>query len=167
MKIGQLTTNAVRENLKNEIISKLMACEDENYYFFDDEELILCSGHRFPCNKVELGANNSVIFDISIANVQDIEVTCADVMVESLEKILAAIKVNRHSVTIYAVEEDNKMGETNLIIYDKEIGETQPNEQISVLKEVIGVDWKPQCDNEYRAYPDSSNTSRMFIAVFS
>lgn len=169
-----ITIDDVRECLKNQIAQKLMICEDNQYGWDEDDVMVtLCSGQQIPCYGVQYkeleDGNSTLILTLSIVNVQVIEVSHNDVMVESLEKILKAIKVDSHSLCIYACEDGNGMqGGNNLTIYTNEHirNITDDAERIAALNEIIGADWHLESEGLYRAYPDPNNYDRWFDAVF-
>lgn len=163
-----ITIEDVRECLVNQIADKIT----ESYGFDESEVMVtLNGGQMIPCYAVERkefdNGKVSLIFSLSIVGVQDIEVSHYDITIESLDKILKAIKVNSHTLYIWGCEDTDK-GSNQIILFSndncREI--TDDDERIDCIREIFPLYWEKVDKGVYRAYPDHNHHNRYLTACF-
>ena len=163
--------NAIAINeLRDSLVEQLKrALHGNTEYTFEGDwiEVYLTHGERVYCYSV-CSREDALVFNVSILNIQDIEVSYNDIMLESLEKILTAIKACEQWLTIWGVDKKGTPHK-QLVLYEHAFTglPESDDEAISYLNEVMAAGWEPALQSwSYIAILDSDNTGRYLLAKF-
>lgn len=114
------------------------------------------------CCSVKL-IDGKVVLTLTLLNVQDFDVSSADISVDSLDKILAAIKRYEHWVSIYALAKGD-----SAYIFGRDIKELPKNEleATAYLRDIIPCAWEQDGQMSFVFYPDKRFKDRYLRAFF-
>ena len=165
----RITIKETRISLKEQIVEILQ--ERDNFYSFEENkqenvDVTLISGQQLPCSSVELRNDLSLVFNLSLLNVQDIEVSESDITIESLDKIISKISVCKHYVDIHAVDKYS----SPVLLFTRDLNGL-PDDCVGLLREIIPCDWEKAPvhdfgDMAYVFYPEKRNQDSYLVAHF-
>ena len=163
--IRRISIEEVRKNLAEHIKEKLTLNDGSCYFEEEVSSCYLVSGQKMPCVSVCL-QDGKPVFELCIVNVQNIEVGCDDLTVESLDRILDAIPVSEYNMYIWASER-NMTGSNEVLVYQRQLAALPKvgEESVNLLNEVIQADWEWKGDTAYEAHL-TSDKERWLTASF-